>query len=548
MVIGNIQKINLGTSSFERIITDGSFYVDKTRLIENFLNDNSDVHLVTRHRRLGKSLNMSMLRHFLTDAADYRHLFKGLYVEGSSVWGKANSAPVFNFEFKNLSAEDYKGQIRQSIEKHAYSLCKSKNLDGYAKRCFDRLVDGTAALSDGLQQLTELAHELTGKRSYILIDEYDKILMDNHNSPQYEEIRNFLTLFFSAGVKGNEFLEKALLTGVMRISRESLFSGLNNIEVFDVFDDNLYTDDYGFTEMEIDELQALADFDKAELKDWYNGILVNGHAIYNTYSVATFLKRGGYECHWTRSGVMDIIAELLNEERMETLARLLDGERILQSVDKRISLKGLSPEYTLDRDFYSLLVQAGYLAVETESAESPENALVALTIPNKELMLAWKDFILKYAFKEATPILNIFRNSHNAEKFAEDLQDILDNRMSYHDFLKPRDEPTKKALERTYQQFMLILLCAYGDSKKCYPTSNRESGDGRYDVFIERKEAYYIFELKSSEKAEDLADDAAAALRQINEKRYGVELDENKRLVRIGLAFFGKQCAVVCEV
>ncbi|MCL1998231.1 MAG: ATP-binding protein [Turicibacter sp.] len=547
MVIGNIKKIDLGTSSFERVIANDNFYVDKTRLIEHFLNDSSQVHLITRHRRLGKSLNMSMLRHFLTDAVDYRHLFKGLYVEGSSVWGKANSASVFNFEFKNLSAEDYKGQIRQSIEKHAYSLCKSKNLDGYAKRCFDRLVDGTAALSDGLQQLTELAHELTGKRSYILIDEYDKILMDNHNSPQYEEIRNFLTLFFSAGVKGNEYLEKALLTGVMRISRESLFSGLNNIKVFDVFDDNLYTDDYGFTESEIDELQVLANFDKAELKAWYNGILVHGHAIYNTYSVATFLDSDKYDCHWTRSGVMDIIAELLNEDRMATLARLLDGERILQTVDKRISLKGLSPEYTLDRDFYSLLVQAGYLAVETESAESPENALVALTIPNKELMLAWKDFILKYAFKEPTPILNIFRNSHNAEKFAEDLQGILDNRMSYHDFLKPRDEPTKKALERTYQQFMLILLCAYGDSKKCYPTSNRESGDGRYDVFIERKEAYYIFELKSSEKAEGLADDAAAALRQINEKRYGVELDEDKRLVRIGLAFFGKQCAVVCE-
>ncbi|MCL1997417.1 MAG: ATP-binding protein [Turicibacter sp.] len=548
MIKGSINRIDLGTSSFERIIENGGLYVDKTRLVENFLNESSQVHLITRHRRLGKSLNMNMLKCFLTDRADFRHLFKGLYIENSPVWEKANSAPVFYFDFKGLTVEDYKLQIQEITEKYAYSLCEPKNLDGYAKRCFDRIIDGKIAITDSLRKLTEFTHELTGKRSYILIDEYDKILMDNHNSPQYEEIRNFMTLFFSAGVKGNEYLEKALLTGVMRISKESLFSGLNNILVFDVFDDNVYTDDYGFTETEIDELQALANFDKAELKTWYNGIMVNGHAIYNTYSVATFLKNGKYDCHWTMSGVMDIIAKLLNEERMATLARLLNGERILQSVDKRISLKGLSPEYTLDRDFYSLLVQAGYLAVEIESAESPENALVALTIPNKELMLAWKDFILKYAFKEPTPILNIFRNSNNAEKFAEDLQDILDNRMSYHDFLKPRDEPTKKALERTYQQFMLILLCAYGDSKKRYPTSNRESGDGRYDVFIERKEAYYIFELKSSEKAEDLADDAAVALRQINEKRYGVELDENKRLVRIGLAFFGKQCAVVCEV
>ncbi|MCL1999334.1 MAG: ATP-binding protein [Turicibacter sp.] len=544
MIIGDVKKIDLSTSIFELIITGGNLYVDKTRMIENFLNDSSRVHLVTRHRRLGKSLNMSMLRHFLTDRADFRHLFKGLYIENSPVWELANSAPAFHFDFRLLNPKTYKKTLYFRIVQHIKDYCG----DNIPEMALEYISNKDFEDTDGLLHLTESVHRATGKRSYILIDEYDKILMDNHNSPQYEEIRNFLTLFFSAGIKGNEFLEKALLTGVMRISKESLFSGLNNIEVFDVFDDNLYTDDYGFTEAEIDELQALADFDKAELKAWYNGILVNGHAIYNTYSVATFLKRGSYDCHWTRSGVMDIIAELLNVERMETLARLLDGERILQTVDKRISLKGLSPEYTLDRDFYSLLVQAGYLAVETESAESPENAFVALTIPNKELMLAWKDFILKYAFKEPTPILNIFRNSHNAEKFAEDLQDILDNRMSYHDFLKPRDEPTKKALERTYQQFMLILLCAYGDSKKCYPTSNRESGDGRYDVFIERKEAYYIFELKSSEKAEDLADDAAAALRQINEKRYGVELDENKRLVRIGLAFFGKQCAVVCEV
>ena len=544
MIIGDVKKIDLSTSFFERVITNGVLYVDKSRMIENFLNDNSQVHLITRHRRLGKSLNMDMLKCFLTDRADLRHLFKGLYVERSSVWELANSAPVFSFDFRLLNPKTYKKTLYFRIVQHIKDYCG----DNISEMTLEYISNRDFEDTDGLLHLTESVYRATGKRSYILIDEYDKILMDNHNSPQYEEIRNFLMLFFSAGVKGNEFLEKALLTGVMRISKESLFSGLNNIEVFDVFDDNLYTDDYGFTETEIDELNALVGFDKAKLKSWYNGIMVNRHAIYNTYSVATFLKNGKYDCHWTRSGVMDIIAELLNVERMETLARLLDGERILQLVDKRISLKGLSSEYTLDRDFFSLLVQAGYLAVETESTESPENSLVTLTIPNKELMLAWKDFILKYAFKEPTPILNIFRNSHNAEKFAEDLQDILDNRMSYHDFLKPRDEPTKKALERTYQQFMLILLCAYGDSKKCYPTSNRESGDGRYDVFIERKEAYYIFELKSSEKAEDLADDAAAALRQINEKRYGVELDENKRLVRIGLAFFGKQCAVVCEV
>ncbi|MCL1997881.1 MAG: AAA family ATPase, partial [Turicibacter sp.] len=248
MILGTTKRIDLSTSAFERIVTDGSLYVDKTHMIEHFLCDSSAVHLITRHRRLGKTLNMDTLRCFLTDAEDYRHLFKGLYIESSPVWEKANSAPVFYFDFKGLSRQRYKKDIFFKIAEYITAYCGDKNLPmAVAEYLHDKDFDNP----NGLLYLTESVYKATGKRSYILIDEYDKLLMDNHKSDKYEEIRDFETLFFSAGVKGNHYLEKALITGVMRISKESLFSGLNNIKTFDMFNDKLYTNDYGFTESEV---------------------------------------------------------------------------------------------------------------------------------------------------------------------------------------------------------------------------------------------------------------------------------------------------------
>ncbi|MCL2015447.1 MAG: ATP-binding protein [Defluviitaleaceae bacterium] len=546
MILGSTKRIDLSTSAFERIVTDGSLYVDKTHMIEHFLRDSSAVHLVTRHRRLGKTLNMDTLRCFLTDSADYRHLFKGLYIESSPVWEKANSAPVFYFDFKGLNPQRYKEEIYDTICDYIDMYCENAVLSRATMRYLnENQVDNP----NGLLYLTESVYKATGKRSYILIDEYDKLLMDNHKSDKYEEIRDFETLFFSTGVKGNHYLEKALITGVMRISKESLFSGLNNIVDFDMFDDELYTNDYGFTEQEVAELCDMAELDaptRATLKAWYNGIMINGTPIYNTYSTVSFLNSGKFRCHWTRSGVMDTIADLLNEERMETITRLLAGEEVEMPVERRFSVIGLlkNPQ---NSDFYSLLVQAGYLAVQ-KNLESSETAydFMLLSVPNKELTIAWQQFILKHAFAEPTAVLNIFRNYKNPKKFAEDLEKILDDRMSVYDFEKPRDREKQKILERSYQQFMLILLCAYGDSEK-HPISNRESGDGRYDVLVERREAYYIFELKSCEKAEQLETAAQKALEQINLKRYGADLDSEKLLIKIGMAFCGKQCRVVCE-
>ena len=545
MIVGDINKINLSASSFERMITSGSLYVDKTRFIERFLNEASDVQLVARQRRLGKSLNMDMLRCFLTDKTDFKHLFKGLYIETSPAWELANSAPVFSFDFKGLSAEGYKEQVNSQVYKQLSVYVKSAELEDYFQYRYESFKTNLGASTDGLKILTELVYELTGKRSYILIDEYDNLLMNNYNSDNYDEIREFMTSFLSTGLKGNPYLNKALLTGVMRISHESMLSGLNNLVTFDVFNDNVYTDDYGITEAEAIDLCAMTGQEIAILREWYNGIKVNGHAIYNTYSVMSSVFRKTFDCYWGMSGTMDIIVSLLNDERKLELAKLLNGEQIEAAVDNRISLQRLSLEAG-DEAFYSLLVQAGYLALDERQ---PSSLNSKLSIPNKELMRVWKDFILTRLYSGGkVKIKTLFDNADNPDRFATNLEDFLSDRLSYYDLAVFKGENDERAKERVYHIFMLGLLSAYDDVNCSRPLSNRESGDGRYDIFAEKSNRYFIFEFKACGAEDDLYKNAEKALAQITQKRYGADLDRNKPLLKIGIAFCGKTCKVITEV
>jgi len=229
MFVGDLRKINLSTSFFENIIINGCLYVDKSRLIEHFLEESSDVQLIARQRRLGKSLNMDMLWCFLTDREDYRYLFQGLYIEGSHVWETANSAPAFLLDFKDLSSTGYHNQIRQIINAYAFGYLGSPGCPEYLSEAYSEWKEGKGENPDGLRLLTELIYSVTGKKPYILIDEYDKLLMDNAGTDKYVEIRNYMTQFLSAGLKGNRYLAKALLTGVTRISYEGFLAVNCNI-------------------------------------------------------------------------------------------------------------------------------------------------------------------------------------------------------------------------------------------------------------------------------------------------------------------------------
>ena len=457
MIFGDIRHIDLSTSSFERMITENCLYVDKTRMIENFLTTKSDVQLITRHRRLGKSLNMDMLRCFLTDKQDCRPLFKGMYIEKSPVWEKAHSAPVFVFDFKELTSKDYEKQIKNQTIKNLFTLGNPKEFSGFAKYCSDGLFDDSVPSVNYLQKLTEIAHEITGKRAYILIDEYDNLLMKIVAHEKYDEIRNFFTNLFSAAVKGNLHLEKALITGVMRISHESLFSGLNNIVNFDMFNDDVFTNDYGLTEDEAKTLCTMAQADLAKLKAWYNGVKINGEEIFNTYSTMSYFDSGRFDCYWGRSGTLDMIVDLLNNDRRQTIEKLLNSEAVEKVVEKRISLKQLLIDNS-DEAFYSLLVQAGYLAAEI--MDSARDTAI-LTIPNTELKLVWKKFILSTYYPSSTRLRTLFDNEHDPEKFADDIQDFLTDSLSYHDLAVQKGETKSKVHETLYHVFILGILSAY---------------------------------------------------------------------------------------
>ena len=543
MIIGDIRSINLSTSSFERMIAEGSLYIDKTRMIENFLQSKSDVHLLARQRRLGKSLNMDMLRCFLTDREDLRHLFIGLYIERSPQWNKANSAPVFYFDFKGLQPESYKDQVIKQIDKHIYSLVNPDSLSGYLKKQYDKIICGADRATESLYFLTELTYELTGKRSYLLIDEYDKLLLESYNTEIYDEVRLFETALLSSALKGNQYLEKALLTGVMRISHESMFSGLNNIVTFDVFSDSMYTDNYGLTDGEMECLSELAGFDINETRTWYNGIRIGGHAIYNIYSVMSYMTMGKYDCYWGKTGTMDMIIHMLNDSRKAVIAKLLNSEKVDVDMDNRISLRRLS-DNSDDQAFYSMLVQAGYLALEDAVLSRADNATVS--IPNTELMIVWRKFIFNSLYSSTPKIKTLFDNANDLSLFSKDVEYFLRDRLSYHDLSAYKNDDDH-IHERMYHVFMLGILCAYEDTRFKYPLSNRESGSGRYDVLVEKPAGNFIFEFKVAESEKKLDERAQEALAQIETKRYGMDLSTSKRLVRVGVAFYGKMCIVRCS-
>ena len=543
MVVGNIKRIDLSISSFERIITEGNLYVDKTRLIEHFLNTPGAVQLIARQRRLGKSLNMDTLRCFLTDREDLRHLFKGLYIESSPVWHKAHTAPVFYFDFKALMPGTYKEQIIDKMVDHVCSFVEPDKLEFSLKRKFQQILDNPERATESLYFLTEMAYKLTGKRAYLLIDEYDKLLMEHFNTDEYKEMRVFETALLSSALKGNQHLEKALLTGVMRISHESMLSGLNNVVAFDVFNDDVYTDDYGLIESEMHELHKLADFDMDKVRGWYNGIMISGHTIYNIYSIMSLLTFNRYDCFWGKSGTLDMIIDILNDDRKSTMAELLNGNIAKVEMDSRISLERLAADRGCEA-FYSLLVQSGYLALNEYNAN---DGTALVSIPNYELMTVWKNFIFNCIYDRSPHVRTLFDNVSNLDLFSQDIEYFLSDRLSYHDLSVYDGRGKSRTYERIYHVFLLGLLSAYEDVRFKYALSNRESGDGRYDVLVERADANYIFEVKPCDTDEDLESQADRALEQIEVKRYGADLEtKDKRLIKIGVAVCGKLCRVAC--
>ncbi|MDR1531955.1 MAG: ATP-binding protein, partial [Clostridiales bacterium] len=367
-------------------------------------------------------------------------------------------------------------------------------------------------------------------KPYIIIDEYDNLFMNSAGTSGFEDFRGWLRNVLSSALKGNEFLEKAVLTGVNRIAQESLFSGLNNVTVYDVFTPSKFDTDFGLTEEEVAQLFPDIE-ERGKVREWYNGFRVGNSEVYNIYSVTSYLAFHEFDNYWGLSGAMTELKTLMSEDDYYSINQILEEGSGIFPVQPRLSAEDIlskSPSA-----FWGLAVQTGYLSHKSH-IQRGLGYLCELYIPNAELRDIWKWFILQHIFDGYdNSITKALDNIRDSAILAELLGDFLITKLSYYDIYKDN-------YENNYHNLLLGMLSFRGFET----ISNRESGMGRYDLLVKMPKYYIIFELKVA-KEEHLMESAADdALKQIDERKYWAGLGTNLPVYKVGIAFYNKQCVV----
>jgi hypothetical protein len=502
--------------------------------IEHFMGNPSDVLLITRPRRMGKSLNMNMLAEFLDCKKNSGHLFKGLKIEKRKAFKEhLNKYPVIYLSFKNFSPTDYKNTLRDQLTDH---ISKYLNPEQYTKQIKKMVENDNNEKEINLRLLTENLHLALGVKPVILIDEYDRLLMDCLHKPNYEEIRNYLSLVFEFAFKDNPHIEKVLLTGILRISQESMFSKLNNVKVFDVFAKSEFDEDFGLTEKEVKALVEPKDF--KIVKRWYDGIRVGNSSVFYIFSVMNFLYEGEVSNYWGQSGTINLLGDLLTQSKALCLGEAVKkfGNTFTTELDPRVSLKELFSDKE-DKYYYALAVQAGYLAWSEAAGIKPGRKLYKLCVPNEELMMVWEEYILSSIVKkeEQNQLAKIFDEINNADYFSKELTRLLSFKLSYFDL--------HDNLEKTYHGFVLGLMVALGFDVR----SNGLAGFGRYDLLIESKKWTAAIEFKVSKTAKGIKQAIKDALLQVEEQKYLAAASKKKPAYVIGVGVHKNDAEVVCK-
>ena len=534
MFIGNRNRINLSSSKFANFINNGYLYIDKTAFIKHVLQDASDVLLFTRPRRMGKSLNMNTLATFLDRTQDTAHLFKGLYIENSpAVFSHANKYPVIYLDFVNLDAtsfENLQKSFRERILNFIENLLDVQKLSLALREYINDPNNYSASI---LASLLGSVTKYYGEEPFLIIDEYDKVIMDTLNHPEGSDIKNFIVTALQSALKGTTYFKKAVLTGVTRTAKENLFSGLNNIETYDIFTSSVYDADFSLTEEEL--LELVSEDEIPGVRQWYNNMRVGGNLLYNIYSVMNYLSKpaAGLKGYWTRTGNEKILGELLNRQRLDEIVRMVNGNYYHKArLDPQLNMEHLKDSAKCsDISFYTLGVQAGYLSHNHIGHDAYE-----IFIPNEEAKRTWARLILDYRYDSPdSKLCEIFDGIQDTDSFSGKLTDFTGMRLSYHDI--------GDSLETTYHVFALGLYI--GADYEC--VSNLEAGLGRFDILLKAKTFNAIIEFKVSDSAGDdsLEKGADKALAQIEEKEYWRAVkDSQLPLYKIGIACHGKKCLV----
>ena len=537
----------IGTEDFGEIIEQGSFYVDKTAFIEEILKDNAKVKLFTRPRRFGKTLTLSMLRYFfdIENKNKNRELFSELYISNSEYIKYQGQYPVIFVTFKDLKEDTWeeclksvKSLISDLYDKYSFIR---KNLDDRNKKKFDKIFyeeDGN--YEKGLLDISKYLYRYYGKRVILLIDEYDTPLINAYEKGFYDKAITFFSTLYSSVLKTNDYLQTGVLTGILKVVKEGIFSGLNNIEVYTVLDEH-YSSFFGFTEKEVEKTvkeYGLAD-EIAKVKKWYDGYKFGNSEIYNPWSILKYLKRGKTESYWINTASDLTILRLLkqaNDSMFEGLLNIFNGENSVQQIDVSSEMNNMQDS----QEIWRLMLFSGYLTVDKKIDEK----IYSLKLPNYEVKSFFKEKFLDYNYKENKSLFKKMINAlllKDITKYEEILQKILLNSMSYHDGAKE---------EKFYHNLILGMLLYLDD--KYSIKSNIEEGYGRTDVLMfplnKKVNPGFIFEFKVSEKGDDESMEKAVneALNQIKDKEYEVEMQQHKvkDILNLGIAFNGKKVKV----
>ena len=570
------KKLPIGVSDFKEMITGGYYYVDKTLFIKEIMDKGDKILLIPRPRRFGKTLNLSMLKYFYdccpetrspgsggrgtsTPGNSYKKLFDSLAIRkaGKQYLDKIGKYPVIFLSFRTIKELDWettyrkiKKLIRKEYSRHYY-LVKSKKLMPYEQDYFQKLMDLKGDKEDyenSLENLLVFLNRFYHERVVILIDEYDAPMHAGFNYGYYEEIVNFIRNFLGGGLKDtDQYLEKSIITGIMRIAKESIFSGLNNLGVYTLLSEE-FDEQFGFTEKEVEVLlEDFQLFDRYdEVQHWYNGYRFGNRVIYNPWSMVNFLGSKAKQCkpYWINTSDNQVVESLLSKggkELKEELEQLIRGEVIEKAIDENIILKQVTTREDL---LWSFLLMGGYLRQTPKRRDQVSGKMYhTLLIPNTEVKTIYVQIIEHYfASKIETNQLEIMLKSlleGDIGIFAEIFSDYVMKSMSFFDMAADA--------EKVYHAFVMGLLLWLSPDYEI--KSNRESGYGRYDIMIipqDTSKLGFIIEFKKTRKKETLESAAVSALNQIEERKYETELVQRgiKQYKKLALVFSGKDVYV----
>ena len=556
--------VGIGIQDFLKLRENHNFYIDKTSFIKEWWESGDDVTLITRPRRFGKTLNMSMMEEFFSvDYADRGDLFEGLYIwEEEKYRNLQGTYPVINLSFARVKETDFESTKRRIIEllmlqfeKYAF-LTESDKLSQNEKEYVSRMareMDAFEACSS-LHRLSDVLFRHYGKKVILLLDEYDTPMQEAYVNGFWDEMVAFIRSLFNATFKTNPYMGRGIMTGIIRVSKESVFSDLNNLEVVTTTS-NKYATSFGFTEEEVfAALDAVGmGEEKEKVKKWYDGFVFGKHRdIYNPWSILNFLNKGEYETYWANTSSNSLVGKLIREGNgtiKKQFEELLLGNHLQVAIDEQIVYNQLNDN---EEAVWSLLVASGYLKIldydRMENLEPEEEPCYELAVTNREVQVMFAGMVKSW-FKKDKQNYNEFIKAMLMQDV--DAMNEYMNQMSlelFSSFDTGKRASKKAQPARFYHGFVLGLMVDF--RKEYIVTSNRESGFGRYDVVMEpknpEKNPAIILEFKvfNTKREASLEETAQAALAQIEEKQYDADLlakgIPEDRIYKYGFAFEGK--------